>query len=115
MRHWKKLLMGTLLPAMLVAATVETTSSYNIFIDHSFNLYDAGITAWLASWGNTVTVVSNYGGEDLSGYDIVMDYDYDAWHLLTVQEQSAYRGVLNRGAGLYLQGERPTDTYRAHD
>ena len=115
MRHWENIFVRALLAAMLVAVTAGTSSAYNIFIDSTLQGYESGIPGWLRSWGNTVTVVSDYQGENLSNYDIVMDYDYDAWHLLTVQEQSAYRGVLNRGAGLYLQGERPTDTYRAHD
>jgi hypothetical protein len=88
---------------------------YSVFIDSANNGHASGIPAWLQSWGNTVTVVSDYKGENLAGYDVVMDFDNDAWNPLTMQEKLAYTGFLNQGGGLYLQGERPTNDYLLRD
>ncbi len=90
-------------------------SGYNIFVDYSQVGHDTAIIPALLSWGNTVTAVADYGGEDLSNFDIVMDFDFDSYHPLTAQERAAYTNALNRGSGLYLQGERPTGTYVLRD
>ena len=76
---------------MFSSSFVKTSAGYSIFIDSSNNNHATGIPAWLQSWGNSVTVVSDYKGENLSSYDIVMDFDNDAWHALTLQEKSALR------------------------
>lgn len=89
--------------------------AYNIFMDKPFSHYVDNIPAWLESWGNTVTVVDKYNGEDLSPYDLVLDFDYDGVNALTAQERTAYTKFLNMGRGLYLAGERPLGTYYLRD
>ena len=89
--------------------------AYNIFMDKPFSYYADHIPAWLESWGNTVTVVNKYNGEDLSSYDMVLDFDYDGNNALTAQERTAYTKFLNMGRGLYLAGERPLGTYYLRD
>ena len=101
--------------SLLLTGAGKEASGYSIFVDKSHGIYDSEVSLWLTSWGNTVTTVDDYAGQDLSQYDVVMDFDYTSYYPLTDLEKSAYTGVLNRGAGLYLQGERPTGTYYWRD
>jgi hypothetical protein len=100
---------------MFVAGFPQKSAGYSIFLDMANNGHASSMPTWLQSWGNSVTVVSDYKGENLSSYDIVMDFDNDSWHALTLQERSAYTAFLNQGGGLYLQGERPTNDYILRD
>jgi len=105
-----------LLVTLICAAVLpERSVGYSIFLDNANNGHASGMVAWLQSWGNSVTAVSDYKGENLSGYDIVMDFDNDSWRPLTLQERSAYTSFLRQGGGLYLQGERPTNDYILRD
>src|ERR1039457_596663 len=84
------------------------TYAYNILVDLSGLYHDAGIPAWLTSLGNNVTTISDYSGQNLSGYDIVMDFGYDEYTGLNDAKKAAYSSYLAGGGSLYLQGENPT-------
>jgi hypothetical protein len=108
-------LLYSVIVVLLVSVSCRPSEAYSIFIDMANNGHASTIPTWLQSWGNYVTAVTDYHGEDLSGYDVVMDFDNDSWHALTLQEKRAYTSFLNHGGGLYLQGERPTDPYLLRD
>ena len=93
---------------MLVVSFTRATYAYTIFVDKSGLYHDAGLPDWLRSLGNTVTTVNDYSGENLSSYDMVMDFGYDQFTGLNSLKKAAYSSYLGGGGSLYLQGEKPS-------
>lgn len=96
---------------LFVAGFYKNVNAYSVFVDTSGMSHDAGISSWLKGLGNTVTTVNDYKGENLNGYDIVMDFGYDYWTGFGNHpaKYNAYKQYLQNGGGLYLQGEKPVD------